>query len=272
MSLLVHDGMNSLLAEGVPPLLLVVLLHFWHLVFNYTPALTTNICYRITQCHAMKAYCSLNSMPFRVIFCTAFSETPEVFLILRKRSRIVTDLALHRRRIEYVMSRQNMSGFEASCYLHPPLPPLDTRLTQLSDWSGCIVEWPRLVGCAHQGSHTPSRHAPRACIYRRHFEHEFHPILKSRTAWAAEHVNKCAWQDVGGYLASGVISAMSTKQPTMEQQPEATVEQEGAEGGSPSDMVVWFESAITNYEATFVVFYRGYWWSYCKVRNQRLMP
>ena len=30
-------------------------------------------------------------------------------------------------------------------------------------------------------------------------------------------------------------------------------------GGTPSDMVAWFESTITEYEATFIVFYRGYW-------------
>lgn len=61
--------------------------------------------------------------------------------------------------------------------------------------------------------------------------------------------------------------ATTDEQPITEQQPEATAEQEAAagtsasaEGGSsPSDMVAWFESAITNYEATFIVFYRGYW-------------
>lgn len=62
--------------------------------------------------------------------------------------------------------------------------------------------------------------------------------------------------------------AMATKeeQSITEQQPEATAEQKAAavgaaaaQGASPSDMVAWFESAITNYEAMFIVFYRGYW-------------
>ena len=60
--------------------------------------------------------------------------------------------------------------------------------------------------------------------------------------------------------------ATNDEQAIAEQQPEATAGQEAtagasasAGGSSPSDMVAWFESAITNYEATFIVFYRGYW-------------
>ena len=47
---------------------------------------------------------------------------------------------------------------------------------------------------------------------------------------------------------------------------EPTTKETGVTGdGTPEDLVAWFNSTIEDYDAFFLVYYRGLWWPYCKV-------
>lgn len=47
--------------------------------------------------------------------------------------------------------------------------------------------------------------------------------------------------------------------------PEAAKPVEPSRSDIPTDMVQFFKDTLPENDATFVVFYRGIWWPYCKV-------
>ncbi len=66
---------------------------------------------------------------------------------------------------------------------------------------------------------------------------------------------------------------------TPEEQPITEQEEAEAPAATPLaaaepealDLIELFNTTVSEYDATFVVYYRGLWWPYCKVRETRTM-
>lgn len=64
--------------------------------------------------------------------------------------------------------------------------------------------------------------------------------------------------------AEPAIEGQQENQPSQVQE-EVAQPVEPSRGDIPTDLVQFFKDTLSDNEATFVVFFRGLWWPYCKV-------